>query len=871
MAKRSWLVWVSMGLGCAGAGVTNAQGVGGCELRVRPHVVWPGGVDRLQGAVLGDMGNGARLHAVGRMYAAGEWPDPFTGELRPTYGEMFASLHPGRVWKMGPRNVPLAWSSNPQALAIFDDGTGPALFVGAEDSYWWTSPPRPMRVLTRVQGEIATEIGPFDARTSFSTGSARVGALKPAMLDGVPVLLIGGVFAGAQGVVSRSIIAWDGARFLPIGESVLGAGALGNVQAIEVFDSGRGPEMHIAGELYESQPALVSLSAMARLRDGAWEPIGPRELLGEEIFYDHIRALRTFDDGRGERLWAAGNFLRLHNPDFSRTIAATWDGDSWWFAPNLQDSGEAKVMEVTDVGEGARLFVGGGFYAYPYPTSRALVEWTGESWREVGGGLGTPETSANVRALTSGEVDGEPVLLAAGEFTVAGGRPAAHLASWNGREWKGLEPQHGPDSTVEAGVVSSVDGAPVLYVAGAFRNIGEMPADFLARWNGEAWSAVPGAPSGGISAMVEYDADGAGPSPTKLVVGGQFQGPVFAWARNVATWDGANWLHVGEGLNGQVHRLRVIDPDGPFGPLPESLVASGAFTASGSRPMSRIARWNGGAWESLGPVLNNPVYDFCMVDLDGAGPAPERLVVGGQFTYVNGEPAQGGGDVVRGVAQLVDGRWEPVGEGLFTTVRALEVFDADGPGPQPASLLAGGSLVIGGSGSSAVSSVVRWTGASWEPSSTASGETRAFQVFDEDGGGLVAPALYGVGSGPTGIRRLRGGVWSDVAFASHGQVRALVRVPREIGSSAPRLLGLGQRMLFDGIPAYVAELIGCDGGCAGDVNGDGRVDMIDLVGVLSEFGEPSPPSAPRSGDVNGDGVVDFLDLNIVLSAFGTAC
>ncbi len=54
---------------------------------------------------------------------------------------------------------------------------------------------------------------------------------------------------------------------------------------------------------------------------------------------------------------------------------------------------------------------------------------------------------------------------------------------------------------------------------------------------------------------------------------------------------------------------------------------------------------------------------------------------------------------------------------------------------------------------------------------------------------------------------------------------------------------------------------------AGDANGDGRVDFVDLSQVLSAFGRSGPGIA---GDVNGDGVVDFLDLNEVLSAFGAA-
>ena len=55
-------------------------------------------------------------------------------------------------------------------------------------------------------------------------------------------------------------------------------------------------------------------------------------------------------------------------------------------------------------------------------------------------------------------------------------------------------------------------------------------------------------------------------------------------------------------------------------------------------------------------------------------------------------------------------------------------------------------------------------------------------------------------------------------------------------------------------PAKVANLA--------DVNGDGLVNVLDLVATASAFGKTSP-------DLNGDGVVNILDLVIVANAFGS--
>jgi len=55
---------------------------------------------------------------------------------------------------------------------------------------------------------------------------------------------------------------------------------------------------------------------------------------------------------------------------------------------------------------------------------------------------------------------------------------------------------------------------------------------------------------------------------------------------------------------------------------------------------------------------------------------------------------------------------------------------------------------------------------------------------------------------------------------------------------------------------------------AWDVNGDGTVDILDLVIVGSHFGELITPFAHPNPDVNVDGVVDISDLVMVGTHFG---
>ena len=62
--------------------------------------------------------------------------------------------------------------------------------------------------------------------------------------------------------------------------------------------------------------------------------------------------------------------------------------------------------------------------------------------------------------------------------------------------------------------------------------------------------------------------------------------------------------------------------------------------------------------------------------------------------------------------------------------------------------------------------------------------------------------------------------------------------------------------------AYVFNLPDC-ADCPADVNGDGTVNVLDLLEVLAAWGATGCPE-----DINGDGVVDVLDLLEVLAAWG---
>lgn len=53
--------------------------------------------------------------------------------------------------------------------------------------------------------------------------------------------------------------------------------------------------------------------------------------------------------------------------------------------------------------------------------------------------------------------------------------------------------------------------------------------------------------------------------------------------------------------------------------------------------------------------------------------------------------------------------------------------------------------------------------------------------------------------------------------------------------------------------------------CASDLNGDGAVNVPDILVLLSAFAQTP------AGDVNGDGITNVPDLLVLLGYFGNPC
>ncbi len=410
--------------------------------------------------------------------------------------------------------------------------------------------------------------------------------------------------------------------------------------------------------------------------------------------------------------------------------------------------------------------------------------------------------------------------------------------------WENEIGMPGPGSCVYGMTVFDDGTGPAVYAAGIFSAF-----DRIAKWDGENWQPLGDGVGPDANDVVVFD-DGTGPA---LYVTGMFTIAGGQPANRIARWDGENWSTLGDGLNGQGLGLTVFDDgNGP------ALYVTGVFTEAGGVPASHIARWDGTNWSALGTGVDNAATKSAVFD-DGTGEA----------LYVVGVFSNAGGIASPGIARWDGENWSAVGGGAPGTILGVSSIDV-GDG---AALYIGGIFSSVGEGVSA-NNIARWDGKSWSALGTGTnGLVRGMTAYDAgtaDGKQLyIAGNFSSAGTAAANnVARWDGEEWSRLSTGLEGGTnQAWVVLPA--GTEVDGVPGLyvgGCFSFAGGLNAHNAAVWrGCaDDGILGDLNGDGVVDVSDLLILLGEWG----PCDDCPADLNGDGVVDVSDLLILLGNWG---
>jgi hypothetical protein len=670
------------------------------------------------------------------------------------------------------------------ASAVFDDGSGPALYIGGD---FQIAGPSPARAVARWDGNTWSPLG---AGISGGIGPAKVLAMVVHDDGTGPALYVGGSFTTAGGLSATNIARWNGTGWLPI--SGLGTNTT-MVTDLEVFDAGNGPRLFAVGgslaewngadwlmhglpgpgasralEVFEGQLYVGSLitgsnwaAALAKWTGSSWTMLGESLGFGSSCNCDpEVNVLQTFDDGSGEALYVGGYFETAGSA--AAENLAKWDGVSFSAVPGVSGSSftnRVYAMKVFDIGDGPKLYVGGNLTSVGGLAMNGLGIWDGNQWSTAG--IGTTSSHLNpapgeVSTLAAYDIGVDAGLFVGGDFALAGGQDAFHAARWDGTwsplgndgRWIG-EPVHA--------LATFDDGTgPKLFAGGEFATAAGEIRMGLASWDGADWEDVGGGVSHPLGHVVNSLAvfdDGTGPA---LFAGGAFGAAGAASVFNIARWDGTTWQDVGGGLSvpstSKVNALAVFeDADGP------GLYATGFFRRAGGVPgFERIARWDGSLWSPLGTGLDAEGFALEVFD-GGTGPA---LFAGGQF-------ATAGGVAAPRIARWDGASWSAVGSGVASgTVNVLRSFD-DGSGP---ALFVGGSFANAGGVNAA--NVARWDGSQWGAVGAGlDGTVLALAVVQEGPGST--PALYAGGDFTGHLARWDGSAWTVVADGFSDTVRAL--------------------------------------------------------------------------------------------------
>ena len=579
-------------------------------------------------------------------------------------------------------------------LAVFDGGTGDDLYVAG--SFRSQSQPGVWHSLCAWNGTEWILI--VDTNGDELPGG--VSGMEVSDDGSGSALYIGGSFLTIGDTTVSYITKWNGSTWSPLTGSS-GTGVAGRPYTMCTYDDGNGPALYVAGSMLSA--GGLSVDHIAKWDGSEWFPLsGPN---GPGVG-GYINDLSVFNDGTGERLYAAGQFSLAGGMPANNI--ASWNGSEWSPLPAQTTDGtnrEIHTLNVFEDDSSSLLFAAGDFTRAGDSDAHFIASWDGQVWAPLWepGGAGI---DGDVRAFEYFDDGTGIALYVAGRFeSTTAGQQLNAIAKWDGSQWTPLSGAFGTGVDDDIFAMTSFDdgSGPALYVGGSFINAGGMPARYIARWDGTEWSAVKSPAQIGFDNQVEalcvFD-DGDGPT---LFAGGYFQTEGSQVLNGIAKWDGERWHPLpGQrdiGMNSTVRALTVYNNGAG-----DQLYAAGSFTQAGGSTANRIARWNGTTWRPLlGTAYVGSSISALAVYEDGTG---EHLYAGGPYTTI-------GSTTYNHIAKWTGSQWLPLNAqgitGVDGTVTHLQVL----PIGSESLLFAGGSFT--NAGSTTVNGAVFWNGTNWIP------------------------------------------------------------------------------------------------------------------------------------------------------------
>ncbi|MEL6770952.1 MAG: CARDB domain-containing protein, partial [Bacteroidota bacterium] len=323
------------------------------------------------------------------------------------------------------------------------------------------------------------------------------------------------------------------------------------------------------------------------------------------------------------------------------------------------------------------------------------------------------------------------------------------LLRWTGSTWDPIDLGANTNDRVYA-LAFAPNGD--LYLGGSFTALRGTEVNYIARWDGSAFSPLGQGLEGAVNSLLYDDATGT------LYVGGRDNSTGFSGGTNangsfvasnkIIAWDGSRWQPLGQGISGD--RFAVIDAM-TLAPGTGDLLVSGDMfrgmvNADGTTVnVGNIARWDGSTWSRVG----NANFDYNVFD-HVYGPD------GALYAIVEQDDSDGQG-FWRLDGDLATGTWTRLARFLGNDPFALTVYD--------------GKVIVGGS-----FEAIELTGAVALPLRGVAAYDPARAAWSGLGSGITLPYVFGP-TGAADFAEADGSLWAAGGFSLAGG-RVSVQVAR---------------------------------------------------------------------------------------------
>lgn len=319
--------------------------------------------------------------------------------------------------------------------------------------------------------------------------------------------------------------------------------------------------------------------------------------------------------------WAVGVACELcgESANVGQALVLHWNGNTWSQA-RIPSTGDAAHLSAVVSGPGGTAWAV-GYYCpsdcggSPNGYRTLVLHWNGTSWSRVSSPSPGTGPDSGFAGLSSVSVGPGGTAWAVGDYYCVrcgtSGEAQPLILHWTGATWTQVASPALPSSGVLYSVTSGPGGS--AWAAGWYcpATCGKTPPSgtrpLILRWDGRAWSQVPGPGDNELLQGVS-----AGPAGTAWATGtdcpSACQGSAHPGQTFVLRWDGSGWSQAPIPRPGYDSSASAVG-SGPGGSAFVSGVYYCSCKTSSVQARALLLRWNGTAWAQVAiPSPGGPAY-----------------------------------------------------------------------------------------------------------------------------------------------------------------------------------------------------------------------------------------------------------------------